>query len=607
METPTAEVLFTHLGLSEQILKAVVAMGYTAPTDIQAKTIPILLEKKDLIGQAQTGTGKTVAFGIPIVSSIDASSRTTQAIILCPTRELALQVAKQIEALCQFTPGIRVATLVGGQPLEPQIRSLKQGAQIVVGTPGRVIDHIDRNILQLQAVKFAVLDEADEMLDMGFRDDIETILKKTPAERQTALFSATMPVEIKRLAKEYQKNPEIVNLVPKEISNASIEQICFEIPNQRKSDLLASLLDIDQPALSIAFCNTIQRVDELTRKLQEAGYSADSLHGDMRQSRRDRVMDRFRSGECKILIATDVAARGIDVAGIDVVFNVDLPMDHENYVHRIGRTGRAGLTGKAYSFVSGRDRMLLKTITRYTNGVIEQRQAPSNETVEQARAQRIFEKIATEGVSDGKLEKYIAIIKAQLQDTGDAVKLAASLLRTIIYKNRPIQSESSQDESRPRRSFGDREGGRSFDRGGGDRRSGGFSRDRDGDSRGGRPGGRRPFGFDRGEGAPRSFDRGGDREGGAGRSFERPEGGRSFSRGGDREGGRSFDRGGDRGGRSFDRGGDREGGFGGGRKEWSPKINISEGSSETRSWRPEGDRRSSEFGGRKRHADNHAQ
>lgn len=583
MKTPEMEVLFTNLGLSDHVLKAVTAMGYTSPTPIQAGTIPLLLEKKDLIGQAQTGTGKTVAFGIPIVESIDAAARNAQAIILCPTRELALQVAKQLEALCQFANGVRVATLVGGQPIEPQVRSLKQGAQIIVGTPGRVIDHIDRSTLSLNNIKFAVLDEADEMLNMGFRDDIEAILKKTPKERQTALFSATMPAEIRRLANEYQKNPEVVNLVPKEISKASIEQIYFEIPNQRKSDLLASLLDIDQPALSIAFCNTIQRVDELTRKLQESGYSADALHGDMRQSRRDRVMDRFRSGDCKILIATDVAARGIDVAGIDVVFNVDLPMDHENYVHRIGRTGRAGLTGKAYSFVAGRDRMLLKTILRYTQGTIEQRPAPSHEAVEQARAQRIFDKIVNDVKGEVHLEKYMGLVKSQLGETGDPVRLAANLLKAIIHKNKPVITESHSDsEGRPaRRSFGDRdrnfgdkrEGGRS------DRRQGGFFRGEnrgEGGFGGGRPP-RKPFGFDRDNA-------------GSGRSF-----------GGDREGG--F---GDRGG--FGGRGDRK--FNGERKEWAPRFNITEGTPSSngsgKSWRNEGGPRRSFDGDRKRHAENHA-
>jgi ATP-dependent RNA helicase DeaD len=565
----TIEVLFNSLGLSEQVLKAVVGMGYTAPTEIQAKSIPVLMSKKDLIGQAQTGTGKTVAFGIPVIESIDATSRNTQAIILCPTRELALQVAKQLEDVARYHSAIKVVTLVGGQPLEPQMRSLKYGAQIVVGTPGRVIDHIDRKTLQLNTVKFVVLDEADEMLDMGFRDDIEAILKKTPSERQTALFSATMPPEIRHLAKEYQKNPEVINLVPKETSVVGIEQIYFEVQNNRKSDLLASLLDIDQPNLAIAFCNTIQRVDELARKLQEAGYSADALHGDMRQSRRDRVMDRFRSGDCKILIATDVAARGIDVAGIEVVFNVDLPMDHENYVHRIGRTGRAGRTGKAYSFVGGRDRMLLKTISRHTNGTIEQRALPSMESVEKSRSERIFSKITAEAGSDAHLEKYLALVKTYLGETGDAVKLAAALIKNIIHKNRPATTEFSSESSERR------EGGRRF---GGDRE-----------------GGRRSFGGDREGGRREWAPRGGDREGGrrewAPRGGDR-EGGRSFGGGekrewtprGDREGGRSF---GEK--REWAPRGDREGGrsFGGGEKrEWTPRIDISEGGAPAaRPWR----------------------
>ena len=431
------------------------------------------------------------------------------------------------------------------------MRSLKYGAQIVVGTPGRVIDHIDRRTLQLGTVKFVVLDEADEMLDMGFRDDIESILKKTPSDRQTALFSATMPNEIRNLAREYQKNPEIINLVPKETSVVGIEQVYFEVQNQRKSDLLASLLDIDQPALAIAFCNTIQRVDELARKLQELGYSADALHGDMRQTRRDRVMDRFRSGDCKILIATDVAARGIDVAGIEVVFNVDLPMDHENYVHRIGRTGRAGRTGKAYSFVGGRDRMLLKTIARHTNSTMEQRPLPSLESVEKSRSERIFSKITAEAGTDAQLEKYLTLVKTHLGETGDAVKLAAALIKSIIQKNRPAQTEFSAESSERRE------------------------------------GGRRSFGGDR-EGGRRSF--GGDREGGR----------REWTpRGGDREGGRSFGekrewtpRGDSEGKREWTPRGDRGSSFGGGEKrEWTPRADRSEGRSfgEKREWTPRGD------------------
>jgi ATP-dependent RNA helicase DeaD len=475
------------------------------------------------------------------------------------------------------------------------MRALRFGAHIVVGTPGRVIDHLDRKTLQLDQVKFAVLDEADEMLDMGFRDDIETILKKTPSERQTALFSATMPTEIRNLAKEYQKNPEIVNLVVKDATRPLIEQIYYEVPNPRKSDLLASLLDIDQPALSIAFCNTIQRVDELTRKLQEAGYSADSLHGDMRQSRRDR-------GDCKILVATDVAARGIDVAGIDVVFNVDLPLDQENYVHRIGRTGRAGRTGKAYSFVGGRDRMLLKTIARNANGTLEQRQVPSQEVVEASRAEKIFTKIATDTKPESHLEKYITLIKTNLGEVGDPVKLAASLLKTIIHKGKPIQTDfSHSDDSRRegreggRRSFGNREDRpeRSF----GPRRSFGNREDRPERSFGNREdrpersfGNRedRPF---RGEGRPftprsdfgdKRSDFGDKRSGG-----DRPR--RSFDDKGSSFGNREFPR--REGGSRFE-GGDS---FGGGRGNW--KKNDDHGSQARF-----GSRRPSEFSSRRNQA-----
>lgn len=320
-------VRFEDLGVDERILRAVTEMGFEEATPIQAKAIPEVMTGQDIIGQAQTGTGKTASFGIPMLQKVDPKNKHVQAIVLCPTRELAIQSADEIRKLAKFMHGIKVLPIYGGQDIVKQIRSLKTGVQVLIGTPGRVMDHMRRHTIKLDDLKIVVLDEADEMLNMGFREDIETILSQTPEERQTLLFSATMPQPIMEIARTYQKNAKIVKVVKRELTVANIEQYYYEVRPKNKEEVLSRLLDIYNPALSVVFCNTKRQVDELVEGLKGRGYFAEGLHGDMKQQQRDRVMNGFRNGRTEILVATDVAARGIDVDDVDAVFNYDLPQD----------------------------------------------------------------------------------------------------------------------------------------------------------------------------------------------------------------------------------------------------------------------------------------
>ena len=333
---------FEELGLAPGILRAVTEMGFEQASPIQAQSIPVALEGRDMIGQAQTGTGKTAAFGIPLLQGIDPHNKKLQAVVLCPTRELAIQCANEMRKFAKFLHGIKVLPVYGGQDIVKQIRSIKSGTQVVIGTPGRVIDHIRRKTMKMDNVKTIVLDEADEMLNMGFREDIETVLQTLPEVHQTLLFSATMPKPIMDIAKKYLKQPEIVKVVKRELTVPKIEQYYYEVNPRRKSEVLSRLLDMYDPELSLVFCNTKKKVDELVEDLKGRGYFAAGLHGDLKQSQRDRVMNGFRNGRTDILVATDVAARGIDVDDVEAVFNYDVPQDDEYYVHRIGRTGRAG-------------------------------------------------------------------------------------------------------------------------------------------------------------------------------------------------------------------------------------------------------------------------
>ncbi len=348
-------ILFDHLPLTEQIRRAVKEMGFHEPTPIQAQSIPFILEGFDVVGRSQTGTGKTAAFGIPAIQMIDPQTdrRMAQVLLLCPTRELAVQACEELKKLARYTHGVHVCAVYGGAPIERQIVQLKD-ANIVVGTPGRVMDHLRRHTLKLSELKMVILDEADEMLSMGFREDIETILTQAPQQRQTVLFSATMPQEIMNLISSYQHDPKLVEINKSQVALNSIEQSYYDIPTGRKNDALSLLLHYYNPSRSIIFCNTKRMVEELSAWLIDHGFRAEGLHGDLKQSQRTSVMDSFKAGRTSVLVATDVAARGIDIDDINCVFNYDIPQNAEYYVHRIGRTGRAGKTGRAFTLCCGR-------------------------------------------------------------------------------------------------------------------------------------------------------------------------------------------------------------------------------------------------------------
>jgi ATP-dependent RNA helicase DeaD len=372
------ELSFSDLGISAEILRAVEDMGYTHPSTIQAQSIPFLLEGKDVIGQAQTGTGKTASFAIPIIDMVDVSVNKPQALILCPTRELAVQVEGEFVKLSKYKRGLSSTCIYGGEAIDRQIRSLKKGVQIVVGTPGRIMDHIDRGTLKLDLVRIIVLDEADEMLDMGFREDIENILSDCPEERQTVFFSATMPKPIMDLTKKFQDNPEIVKVLRRELTVENISQVYYEVKSPLKLELMSRLINLNQFQLSVVFCNTKRVTDQVTEELAARGITAEALHGDLSQAQRTKVMNKFRKGHVSVLVATDVAARGIDVDDVEAVFNFDLPLDEENYVHRIGRTGRAGKSGSAISFVTGRkDMFKIKDLEKFIKTSISKMAPPS--------------------------------------------------------------------------------------------------------------------------------------------------------------------------------------------------------------------------------------
>ncbi len=410
------------------ILRAVEEMGFEVMSPIQEQAIPVLLTGKDIIGQAQTGTGKTAAFGIPMIQNVDESLKKLQAIVLCPTRELAIQAAEEIRKLAKYMHGIKVLPIYGGQDISRQIRSLSQGVQIVVGTPGRVMDHMRRHTIKTTHVKMIVLDEADEMLNMGFREDIETILKDMPQERQMALFSATMPQPILDITHQYQKDAEYIKVTPKEITVAAIKQAYYRIGKKDKMEALCRLMDYYQPVRSLVFCNTKKMVDEMAEILKDRGYQAEGLHGDLSQHQRDVVMNSFRSGRCAILIATDVAARGIDVSGVDAVFNYDVPEDIEYYVHRIGRTGRAGKAGRSFTLVTGREIYKIRDIERICHTQIKERKLPAAKDVVRARSGKVLAEII-EILSEKDLDKLrTAIQKAAEENDITALDIAAAFM-----------------------------------------------------------------------------------------------------------------------------------------------------------------------------------
>lgn len=467
-------IKFEELNLDAKILRAVTDMGFEAASPIQAKAIPLELEGRDIIGQAQTGTGKTAAFGIPLLQKVDPKNKKLQAVVLCPTRELAIQVADEIRNLAKYMHGIKVLPIYGGQEIVKQIRSLKDGVQVIIGTPGRVMDHMRRKTIRFEQVHTVVLDEADEMLNMGFLEDMETILSELPEERQTVMFSATMPSAIAEIAKKFQKDPEIVKVVKKDLTVPKVTQYYYEVKPKTKIEVMCRLLDMYAPKLSVVFCNTKKQVDELVLALQGRGYFAEGLHGDLKQVQRDRVMNGFRKGRTDILVATDVAARGIDVDDVEAVFNYDIPQDEEYYVHRIGRTGRAGREGKAFSLVVGKEVYKLRDIQRYCKTKIIPQPIPSLDDVTEIKADKILCQ-AEEILQDNDMARLIDIIERKvLEEDYTTLDLAAGLLRMIMGED----NEDIAEDSRPLRSLEDlgdyRDYGRNSGRGRG-ARSGGRS------------------------------------------------------------------------------------------------------------------------------------
>ena len=423
---------FDELNIDERILRAIEDMGFEETSPIQTQAIPAVCEGIDVVGQAQTGTGKTAAYTIPMLMKIDPQIKKPQAIVLCPTRELAVQVAEEIRKLAKYMSDIKVLPVYGGQEIVRQIKSLKTGVQIIVGTPGRVMDHMRRKTVKFDNINMVILDEADEMLDMGFREDMETILTETPEDRQTVMFSATMPKAIMDIARNFQKDARIIKVVRKELTVSNIEQFYYEVRPKNKTEVLCRLIDIYNPRISVVFCNTKRQVDELISELKGRGYFADGIHGDMKQQQRDRVMDDFRSGKVDILIATDVAARGIDVDDVDMVFNYDIPQDEEYYVHRIGRTGRAGRSGMALSFISGKEVYKLKDIERYCKTKILAKPVPSLDDVKNTKLDNMFDKIR-QTIEEGGLTDMVNLVEEHVnQEEYTSMDMAAALLKMLI-------------------------------------------------------------------------------------------------------------------------------------------------------------------------------
>jgi ATP-dependent RNA helicase DeaD len=422
--------LFSELGLSPEILKAIEKLGFEKAAPIQAEAIPVLMSGRDVVGQSQTGSGKTAAFAIPAIEKTDPNLKAVQVLILCPTRELAVQVAEEFHKLTLFKRGIASLPIYGGQSYERQFWGLKQGAQIVIGTPGRVMDHMRRGTIRLDTLKTMILDEADVMLNMGFREDIETILKDAPKERQTVFFSATMPRPIRDLIEKYSRDPQNVKIEQKAMTVPTVEQVYYEVDRRFKVDLLTRLIDIYDLKLGIIFCNTKRMVDELVDHLEAQGYMADRLHGDMTQAQRDRVMGKFRKSGLEFLVATDIAARGIDVDDIQVVFNYDLPYDGEDYVHRIGRTGRAGRAGRAISFASGRELFQIRNIERYTNMRIQRAKIPTVDEVHEVRASLFLDKLRAT-LTSGDYKKQDHLIERLLEEGFNSTDIASALIHHL--------------------------------------------------------------------------------------------------------------------------------------------------------------------------------
>lgn len=465
-------LLFESLDVSKEVKRAIADMGFEEATPIQTLSIPLILEGRDILGQAQTGTGKTCAFGIPAVEKADVESSDVQTLILCPTRELAIQIAEELKLVAKHKRGVRILPIYGGQSIDRQLVALKGNPQIIIGTPGRVMDHLRRRTLKIENLKLLVLDEADEMLNMGFKEDIDTILETVPNERQTVLFSATMPRPILEITKRYQKNVEHIQIAHKQLEMPLISQFVIETRESMKIDILSRILDAENIKLSMVFCNTKRRVDEVTLHLQARGYMAAALHGDMNQQQRDRVMAQFRKSTLDVLVATDVAARGIDVDDIEAVFNIDVPNDEEYYVHRIGRTGRAGKSGSAYTFLTPGDIRKMKDIQHFTKAKLSVYKVPTILDLEQAKSASLLEDAIAE-TTKGIPEKYIRMIEKFLEeqtssntedDTEEqyvtSLDLAAAFLKIAVEKSTTVKNVAlppieTYEEPKRTRSFND--------------------------------------------------------------------------------------------------------------------------------------------------------
>ena len=494
--------------LDERIVRAIRKMGFEKLSPIQQQAIPALLAGEDIIGQAQTGTGKTAAFGIPAIQKCDPELKKLQVVILCPTRELAIQAAEELRKLAYYMHGIKVLPVYGGQDIGKQIAGLR-GVQIIVGTPGRVMDHMRRKTIRLEHVNMVVLDEADEMLNMGFREDMETILGQIPNEHQTALFSATMPQPILEITGQFQKDARMVKVAAKELTIPLVSQKFYRIKEKDKDAACVRLLDYYQPKLCLIFCNTKKKVDELTAVLKEAGYQAEGLHGDLVQHQRDVVMGRFRNGSTNILIATDVAARGIDVDNVEAVINYDIPQDIEYYVHRIGRTGRAGKTGRSFTFVSGREIFRIRDIERACRTTVEERMLPGAEKVLKSKAGKYLDQ-AWELHEHEDMELMKGFLQRKMEEEGcDALELAAAMLKYQVGdKGEEIEADEYHTR-RDGRGFGrDGRRGRGEESGRGRNGSSGL-RGRDGRDGRGRGSRGEEFGQSRRDGRTEERGRGG--------------------------------------------------------------------------------------------------
>lgn len=449
---------FTELGLPAPLLQAIEELGYERPSAIQAMAIPVAMAGHDLVGLSQTGSGKTAAFVLPALAKIEVALRKPQILILCPTRELAIQVCEDVHRLGSKMSRLSAVPVYGGAPIGRQFRALEDGAHLIVGTPGRLLDHLRRGSFDPSHIKMTILDEADRMLDMGFREEMEELLGQLPDSRQTMFFSATMNRGVEGLIKRFSKDPQMLQIERKALTVESIEQRQYEVRERSKVEVLSRLLDLEDPRLAIVFCNTKKAVDECTEALLARGYPADRLHGDVTQQMRERVLNRFRDGKVEVLVATDVAARGIDIEEIDIVFNYDVPQDPEDYVHRIGRTGRAGRSGRAITFVFGRDLYRLQNIERTIRQKITRHRVPSQEEVEDRRADALYDSVR-DRLEAGSFQGHETYIERLLDQGHTATDIAGSLF-TLLREATTTKGQSiAEDNAGP-----GSQGGGKFDR-----------------------------------------------------------------------------------------------------------------------------------------------